>query len=77
MQDKAMLVELRNLLSPVAEATNALEADGITSSLIYDQIVSTFDGKLNIFVPKSLTSDNEIHLFFRNCENWDHIFYTT
>ncbi|OXA49092.1 Zinc finger BED domain-containing protein 4 [Folsomia candida] len=43
MQDMEILVELRNLLSPITEATNALQADGITSCLIYYQVVSTFD----------------------------------
>lgn len=44
MQNMEILVELRNLLSPITEATNSLQADGITSSLIYYQIVPTFDG---------------------------------
>ncbi|XP_021961691.1 zinc finger BED domain-containing protein 4 [Folsomia candida] len=43
MQNMEILVELRNLLSPITEATNSLQADGITSSLIYYQIVPTFD----------------------------------
>lgn len=56
---KSMLLELTNLLSHIAAATDNLQGNGVTSSIIVYQIASCFDGINKLY---------EIHMLkeFRN-----------
>jgi hypothetical protein len=56
------LLELQNLVSPLSSATNHLQGDGVTSSLILYQIMSTFDGN-QINSQHFVSQTNLLHLY--------------
>lgn len=45
-QNEEEMNELKHILKPLSDSTNALQADGVMSSLIFYNIVSCFDGTL-------------------------------
>lgn len=44
MEPQEKMIEIKNLLQPICEATNKLQGDGVTSSFIYYSIVKAYDG---------------------------------
>jgi hypothetical protein len=52
LRNRAMLQELTQLLEPFTRATNNLQGDGVTASLVYYEIWSLFSGYISFYYHK-------------------------